>query len=269
VKAILSVLVLALTLRAADVPPLPDIQTIKQRALQRMHQEAKDLERYSCDVTSTEDTLRPDGSVKESTAKEFDRFFVNGQEVNHLLKKNGITLSSRDSHKEQQRVDKEVQQDSDQKRLEKREREDVKQLDAFLRALRFTNGHRETREGHTLVVYDLRGDPSFKPSSLVERFAEALDGRVWLDEATGSPVEMDFKTDHDVKVAGGLANVHKGFRLHVTEQLLGSDTWIEKTVDARGDARALFATARFREHEAVAKCHLYNVESQSTTEKPK
>jgi hypothetical protein len=258
-----------LSLCGADVPPLPDIQTIKQRAMERMHQEAAELERYSCDVTSTEDTLKPDGSLKESTAKESERFYVNGEEVNHLLKKNGKPLSASEAAKEQRRVDKIVRQDTDQKHVEKRDREDLKQIDDFLRALRFMNGHRDMRDGHTLDVYDLSGDPSFKASNLNQRFAKTLNGRIWLDEKTGSPVEIMFKTDRDVKVAAGLASVHKGFQLHVVEQLLGDDLWIDKTLDARGDARALFATIRFRAHEEVGKCHLYNVAAHSTTEKPK
>jgi hypothetical protein len=124
------------------------------------------------------------------------------------------------------------------------------------------------RDGRTLVVYDLSGDPAFRPSNLNQRFAKTLSGRIWLDEKTGSPVEIVFRTDRDVRVAAGLASVHKGFQLHVVEQAIGDDLWIDKTVDVRGDARALFSTIRFRAHQAVSRCRLYAVESQSNVAKP-
>lgn len=161
-----------------------------------------------------------------------------------------------------------MREDSDDKKLAKTERDEVKQLDSFLRALRFTNGHREIRDSRSIVVYDLSGDPSFKPSNLLERFAQALTGRVWIDEETGTPVEMDFRTERDIRLLAGLANVHKGFRLHVTEQMLGDGTWIDKAIEARGNARELFSNKQLHLQQTVSKCRLYNVDSQSTTEKP-
>lgn len=247
---------------------MPDIGTIKQRALARMRQDAEELERYSCDVSSKEDVFRSNGSLKQSNTKEFERFFVNGQEVDHLLKKNGLALGPGDARKEQSRVDKLVREDSDQKQVAKTEREEVKQIDSFLRALRFTNGHREIRDARSIVVYDLSGDPSFKPSNLMERIAQSLSGRVWIDEETGSPVEMDFRTARDIRLLAGLANVHKGFRLHVTQQMVGDGTWIEKAVDLRGNARELLSTRDVHFQEMTSKCRLYSVEAQSTTEKP-
>lgn len=254
-------------LAASDVP-LPDINTIKQRALDRLHKDALELERYSCDVVSKEQLLKSDGSVKETTTKEYQRFFVNGQEVDHLLKKNGVLLEGKAAEKEQAHVDKQVREDMDAKRLSKTERDEIKQIDSFLRALRFTNGHRESRQGRSIVVYDLAGDPDSKASDLTGRFAHALSGRIWIDELTGAPVEIDLHTDRNVRVLAGVGSVHKGFRLHVVEQMVGEETWIDKALDARGDARALFATVRFNMSQSISGCRLYHVDAQSAVNKP-
>ena len=154
--------------------------------------------------------------------------------------------------------------------MQKAQREDDKQRETFLRFQQYFNGHRESRDGRSIVVYDMRGDPRQKPHTLLERFAEALTGRIWLDEQTGSPVEFTFRTGQDIKIGGGLlANLHKGFALHLTMQRLPEGVWLEKTVDVRGDASAaLFAHPRFHIASEVSSCHVYGVDSSYTLHKP-
>ena len=84
-------------------------------------------------------------------------------EIDHVLARDGQELAGGEAKKEQERVDKEVKKYSDPKNAEKEQVRDEKQVDMFLRALRFSNGHREWREGRSVVVYDLAGDPNFHP----------------------------------------------------------------------------------------------------------
>ncbi len=122
-------------------------------------------------------------------------------------------------------------------------------LDSFLKAQRFSNGRREQRDGRSIVGYDLSGDPNFHPKDLEERAMQALTGNIWVDEEFGVLQEMRLQTDRDIKIAGGLANLHKGFRLHVVQQRQPDGVWLEKLVEGNGDARALFSKHVFRFHE--------------------
>jgi hypothetical protein len=251
--------------------PLPDPRELKQRAIVNMRKSEKDLENYSCMVRVQEFDLNADGSVKRRRQRVEERFYVNGMEINHAQSRDGQPLSGGDAKKEQARVDKEVKKYSDRANVEKEQEHDEKQADTFLRALSFYNGRREQRENRSVVIYDLAGDPNFHPHRVEERFAQALTGRIWMDEESGTPQELQVETVRDVKIGGGLlANVHKGFRAHLIQQRQPDGVWLTKMVEGSGDMKAaLFLHPRFRFREDLEKCHLFSVDTQQKIEAPK
>ena len=254
--------------KAGDVP-LPNPQLLRQRAIASEEKQEKDRENYSCTVREEEYELNGDGSVKKKHFTLRERFFVNGWGVGHILERDGKPLSGEDAKKEQERVDKLVKKYSNAKRAQKEEQEMERQLDVFLKAQRFSNGHREQRDGRSIVVYDLAGDPNFRPQKLEERMMQALRGRIWVDEEQGVLQELKLETDRDLKLAGGLANLHKGFQLHVLQQRQPDGVWLQKLAEGSGDARALFLKQRFRFHEETDQCHLFSVNTQQKIEAPK
>lgn len=264
--------ILALVLSAslhADAP-LPNPQDLKQRFLQNLKVSEKELEKYSCMVKTEEAELNGDGSVKKRKTREEERFFVNGVEVDHLLVRDGKPLSAADAKKEQDRVNYEVKKYSKPKEVEKRQAEDEKQMDIFLRALKFIDERREMRDGRPTIVFDLRGDPAYHARKLEEKFAEAMVGRIWIDEQTGNIDEVRAHTERDIKIGGGLlASLHKGFRIALVQQRMADGVWLAKIVEGAGDARAaLFLHPRFRFHEELENCHLFSVETQQSIKGP-
>jgi hypothetical protein len=262
-------LLLCATACSADTS-LPDAQQLKQRTLQSLKNSEKQLEKYSCMVRSETDELNADGSIKKQKTADRERFFVNGVEINHDLTRDGKPLSPADAKKEQDRVNYEVKKYSDPKQVQERQARDEKQVDMFLRALRFSNERREQRDGRNTIVFDLSGDPGFHARKLEERFAQAMVGRIWIDEETGNVDEMRAHTDRDVKIGGGLiASVHKGFRVALVQQRQPDGVWIAKMVEGVGDARAaLFLHPRFRFREDLEKCHLFSVDTKQSIQGP-
>ncbi|MDQ2840508.1 MAG: hypothetical protein M3Y72_05605 [Acidobacteriota bacterium] len=244
--------------------PIPDGAQMKGRVLKSLRQSEDALENYSCVVHEQSDELNTDGSVKKHWSSTKEQFFVNRIQIEHTLEREGKPLDAAEAKKEQARVDKEVKKYSDKQAAEKAEVHDEKQADMFLRALRFVNGRREQYGGRSTLVYDLSGDPAFHAKNIEERFAEALTGRIAIDEDSGTPVEVRFQTTRDVKIGAGLlANLHKGFWLHVEQQREPDGVWITKGVQGSGDARAaLFLRARFRFKQELDKCHLFSVNTQ-------
>ncbi len=256
------------SMRAGEAP-LPDPQVLRQRLVITAEKQEKERENYSCSVRHEEIELNKDGSVKKKQSALQDRFFVNGWSVEHVLQRDGKTLTQDEARKEQERVDKLVKKYTDAKRAEKAEQEWQRQLDVFVKCLRFNNGHREQRNGRSLVVYDLAGDANFHPQKVEERFAQALTGRIWVDEELGMPQELKLQTDRDVKIAAGIANLHKGFQLHLLWQRQPDGVWLNKVAEGSGDARALFMHARFRFHDETDQCQLFSVNTQQKIQAPK
>jgi len=274
----MSVTPLALLLLAAvyqgqqtgpDVP-VPDGQEMKRRVMSAMKTSEKDLENFSCMVRDEGQELNSDGSIKKQESSLKEQFFVKGVEIDHTLEKNGRPLSPAEAKKEQQKVDKEVRKYSDPKQAEKSRAHDEKEVDVFLRAVRLSSGRRTSNFKRSILMYDLSGDPAFHPRNLEERFAESLNGRIWIDEESGMVAELRFETIKDVKLGGGLvANLHKGFWLHLIQERQPDGVWITKSVDGSGDARAaLFVHARFRFKEQLDKCHLFSVSTHQTLHDP-
>ncbi len=244
--------------------PIPDGSQIKQRVLRSLRQSEDALENYSCTVRQASDELGSDGVVKRHQSSVKEQFFVNGMEIEHTLERDGKPLRASDAKNEQARVDKAVKKYSDLKEAHKVQARDEKEADMFLRALRFTNGRREERGGRDTLLYDLSGDPNFHPKKLEERFAQALSGKIQIDEESGTPSDLRFETTRDVRIGAGLlANLHKGFWLHVSQQREPDGVWITKSVDGSGDARAaLFLRTKFRFKEELEKCHLFSVNTE-------
>jgi hypothetical protein len=269
VRCIFSCLFLCVLAKGADAP-LPNPADLKQRALQSLKRSETELEKYSCMVRTQEDELNADGSTKKQKTHEQERFFVNGVQIDHVLSRDGKPLSAADAKKEQDRVNYEVKKYSKPKEVEKRQAEDEKQVDTFLRALKFLNERREMRDGRSTIVFDLAGDPAFHAKKLEERFAVAMVGRVWIDEETGYVNELRAHTERDVKIGGGLvASLHKGFRISLVQQRMPDGIWMAKMVEGAGDARAaLFFHPRFRFREELQKCHLFSVDTQQSIRAP-
>ena len=76
-------------------------------------------------------------------------------------------------------------------------------------------------------------------------------------------IDLNIRSVQDLKIGGGvLANLHKGFWLHVQNHPQADGVWITDLAEGSGDARAaLFFHPYFRFKETTGECHLYNTEA--------
>ena len=247
--------------------PLPSAVELKSRVLKNLKQSEAEQERYVCKTVREEDDTDKNGNVKQRHVRQYDMFFVNGEEIDELTGKDGKTLSEGEKKKETERVEKEIKKDSDTKFISKRDAQDDKQLDTLLHMLRYTNGRRVDRGGRPTLAYDLSGDPSVHPKGVEETFLHNMSGTIEVDERTGELVDLNARLDHDVKIGGGLlANLHKGFWIHVRQQRYPDGIWLPELVEGNGDARAaLFLHPYFKFNQTMKGCALTSVTTSQGT----
>ncbi len=241
--------------------PLPSAVELKQRVLENLKKSQAEQERYVCKTTNESDQTDKNGTVIHRHVKQYDMFFVNGQEIDEITSKDGKPLTEAQKNKESERVQKQIKKDSDEKYVAKQNAEDEKMYDTALRMLRYTNGHRIHVQGRPTLVYDLSGDPNVHPKGLQETFLHDMTGTIQVDELSGELADLNVRLDHDLKVGGGLlASLHKGFWIHLQQQRYPDGVWLMELVEGNGDARAaLFFHPYFKFKQSMNGCAMTNV----------
>ena len=241
--------------------PLPSAVELKDRVLKNLKQSEVEQERYVCKTTREEDDTDKNGNVKQRHVRRYDMFFVNGEEIDELTGTDGKTLNAEQKNKEKERVQKEIKKDSDAKYIAKQDAQADKQINTLLHMLRYTDGHRIDRGGRSTLAYDLSGDPRVHPKGVEETFLHNMSGTIEVDEHTGELMDLNARLDHDVKIGGGLlANLHKGFWIHVRQQRYPDGVWLPELVEGNGDVRAaLFFHPYFKFKQTMNGCALTSV----------
>lgn len=244
--------------------PLPNPNDLLQRAIANEAKLAAEQERYECRVNDETTELDSKGHVKKTETESKEEFFVNGVEVDRTLAKNGKDLTPEETKKEDDKVMKRTMKYNDSATAKKETDKQNKQLEEIMQAMQLKNGHRETVDGRNVLFYDIVPNPNFKAKNLNQRFAQVMQGKISLDEETGEPIDINIKSTQDLKIAGGmLANLHKGFWLHVHDHPEPDGVWLTDLAEGSGDARAaLFFHPHFRFKETTGNCHLYNATAQ-------
>lgn len=244
--------------QGADAP-LPDPHELLERALANQKKLAAEQERYECRVTGETVETDKNGKVKKDTTEVDDQFFVNGMEIDRTLSKNGKELSGDEARKEDQRVMKLTLKDSDTAYAAKESAKQERQVEDFLAAMMLANGHREAVHGRSVLMYDILPNPHFDAKNLDQKFASVMQGKIEVDERTGEMIDLNIRSVQDLKIGGGLlANLHKGFWLHVHQQPQADGVWLTDLAEGSGDARAmLFIHPYFRFKQVTGDCHLY------------
>ena len=243
--------------------PLPNPRDLLQRAVANEKKLAAEQERYECQVTDDAVETDSHGNVKKTTTEVKEQFFVNGIAVERTLSKNGKDLNPEETRKEDQRVMKETVKYSNQAIAQKESDKENRQIEDVLAAMQLGSGHREHLNGRSVLLYDIVPNPRFQAKNLNQRFAQVMQGKVSIDEETGEIIDLNIKSVQDLKIAGGmLANLHKGFWIHVHDQPQADGVWLTDLAEGSGDARAaLFFHPYFRFKETTGGCHLYNTEA--------
>lgn len=246
--------------------PLPNSQELLQRALANERKLAAEQERYECRVTTEGAELDKTGKVKHETIEVKDQFYVNGQQIERTLSRNGKDLTPDQTRKEDERVMKETLKYNDKAKADKQAAKDNQQAVDMMSAMMLTHGRRDIVNGRSALFYDIVANPRFEAKNLTQRFASVMQGKISLDEQTGEVIDLNIRSVKDLKIAGGVvASLHKGFWIHIHSTPQPDGIWLNDLSEGTGDVRALlFVHPYFRFKEITENCHLYTATANET-----
>ncbi len=261
---------------------LPDLKALfkeiddNQKALDKLK------ENYAGSESEEETEFEGNGKVKKREVHDYTFFYLNGDEITTLVKKDGKPLSETEQKKENEKTQKRIEEN--QKRAAKKEAKEEKAkeegkdkegdepgIEVFLRACQFVNPRRERFRGQDVLVFDFEPNPEFKPHKLVEKLAQKLAGVVWVDEKAHDVARLEAYFTGDMKIAGGLlASLQKGSSIVYEQAFVNNEVWLPTYVEAHFGARFLLVkgfkgsvVTRYSDYKR------FNVETLSTIAKPK
>ena len=262
---------------------LPDLKALFKEIDDNQKANDKLKENYAGTRAEEETEFEKDGKVKKTEQKEYTFFYLNGDEISTLVKKDGKPLSGEEQKKENERTQKEIQEI--QKRAAKKEAKEEKAkeegkkdkdeddpgIEVFLRACQFVNPRRERFRGQDVLVFDFEPNPEFQAHKMVEKVIQKLAGVIWIDEKAHEVARLEAYFVGDFKVAGGmLANLQKGTSFVFEQAYLNNEVWLPTYEQAHVGVRVLLvkgfkvnATTRYSDYKK------FNVETLSTVAKPK
>jgi len=262
---------------------LPDLKTLFKEIDDNQKAIDKIKENYAGTRAEEETEYDKTGKVTKHELKEYTFFYLNGDEISTLTKKDGKPLSQQEQKKENEKTQKEIQ--DIQKHEEKKEAKEEKAkeegkeqkddddvgIEVFLRACQFVNPRRERFRGQDVLVFDFEPNPEFKPHKIEEKIVQKLAGVVWIDEKARDVARLEAYFTGDFKFAGGvLANLQKGTSFVFEQAFLNNEVWLPTYEEAHVGVRVLLVKGiKVNEVTRYSDYKKFNVESVATLGKPK
>src|SRR2546425_6359722 len=261
---------------------LPDLKALFKEIDDNQKAIDKLKENYAGSQSEEETEFEGDGRVKKHEVNEYTFFYLDGNEITTLVKKDGKPLSDAEQKKENEKTQKRIEEH--QKRAAKKEAKEEKAkeegkseekdepgIEIFLRACQFVNPRRERFRGQDVLVFDFEPNPEFKAHKLVEKVVQKLAGVVWVDEKAHDVARLEAYFTGDMKIGGGLlANLQKGTSFVFEQSFVNNEVWLPTCMEAHVGVRFLLVkgikasiVTRYWDYKK------FNVETLSTIAKPK
>jgi hypothetical protein len=229
---------------ASEPAALPDAATMLREVEAHQKQLDKVREDYTFRAVQTTRQLDSNGNTKKVETEEHEVFFVNGQRVEKLVRKDGKDLTPDQARKEQDRVNKEVLKIS-KPGYSNPDKDDIT-VSRLLQIVTFSRPRRLRLNGRDTIAFDFGGDPHAKTHGRGEDALKKVSGTIWIDEADREVSRMSATLDENYHVGFGLlASVAKGSNVVFDQALIRNEAWLPTAVALHLQARA-FLVAGFR-----------------------
>jgi hypothetical protein len=261
---------------------LPDLKALfkeidgNQKAIDKLK------ENYAGSQSEEETEYEGDGKVKKHEINEYTFFYLDGNEITTLVKKDGKPLSDAEQKKENEKTRKRIEEHT--KRAAKKEAKEEKAkeegrdkesddpgIEVFLRACQFVNPRRERFRGQDVLVFDFEPNPEYKAHKMVEKVVQKLAGVIWVDEKAHDVARLEAYFVGDMKIGGGLlANLQKGTSFVFEQGFVNDEVWLPTYMEGHIGVRFLLVkgikasvVTRYWDYKK------FNVETLSIITKPK
>jgi len=234
---------LAATLLAAEAS-LPDARGLLDRLLANQDKVDELREGYTYKDHEREYSLKRDKGEIRAKLEHDSLWQVYPSRkllVRRRLEKDGRALDAEAARKEDERIAKFYRKDAERQRQREQqgkadEDDDNVKLQDLLRASTLTTIGRESVDGRSCLIVEIRGNPDYKAQSQAEKLAQHLEGRLWVDEEDLQVARAEARLSK-LKIAGGLVASLKEARLVFEQKRVNDEIWLPTRAEAEHQGR--------------------------------
>jgi len=207
-----------------------------------------------------EHNIDSNGQAKSSETKTYEVLQVYGEQMWRLIQKDDKPLDSKESAKEEDKIQKVIDKHKDESDDERRKREEKqakardeerKFVSEVADSYDFTLVGTELVDGREAWVIDGEPRPGFEPHEKDARFLSKFHGRMWIDTADLQLAKLHVEALDTASVGWVLARIHKGTQFTFERTRMTDEIWLPLHLSYKFDAR-------------VALFKGYNIEGDST-----
>lgn len=261
---------------------LPDLKLLFEEIDSNQKAIDKIKENYAGTRDEEQTEYDKTGQVTKKERSEYTFFYLNGEEVSTLVKKDGKPLDEEEQKKENGKTQKRIEElqketkkkeekEQQAKEQGKEEKNDDPGIEIFLRVCQFVNPRRERFRGQDVLVFDFEPNPEYKPKNIEERVVKELAGVIWVDEKAHDVARLEAYFVGDVHIGGGLvANLQKGTSFVLEQGYLNNEVWLPTYEEAHVGVRVLLVKGfKVNSITRYSDYKRFNVETLNTVNKPK
>ncbi len=177
--------------------------------------------------------------------------------VSRLIAINDQPLNQEQRAKDEERLQKLLQNPDEQKKKQREEEEDGKKAEEMLRVLPDAFLYQETGQNGDLVIFKFQPDPHFDPPSRESSVYRGMQGTLILDARQQRLVKIDAHMFEDVTFGWGiLGRLDKGGSFYVEQKQIEGTRWDITTMKVNMTGKALFfKTINMQEKEVLSDFH--------------
>lgn len=262
--------------------PLPDVGELFVEAMRNQDRIDESVEHYTYTATETKKEIDKNGQIKVVETTVYQVFYLDGDPIRKLVKKNDRELNEKERREEDERIEKIIREhakdkaeEAERRAKEERRRQEMIakgkepppekedgddfEIADFLRVSQFMNPRREQFHGRNVIVSDFGPKPNFRPRTRSENIVSKVVGVVWIDEKARRVARLDARFNNDLKFWGGfLASLQKGSGFVFEQDMVNNEAWLPSYREMNVSARVLlfkglkmFATWQFSDYKKL------------------
>ena len=201
---------------------------------------------YTYVERDVENSMDGKGKSKSTEIRSYEVLEIYGEQVRKLIEKEDRPLDAREAAKEDQKIQKiidERKSESDEDRRKREKKQEKQREDSRKFVTEVADTYDFTLVGTELVggreAWVIDGEPrkGFEPHEKDAKFLSKFRGRLWIDKDDLQLAKMDVEAIDTASVGWVLARIHKGTRFMFERTRMNDEIWLPRHLTFKLDAR--------------------------------